>query len=235
MWVGGNRVANTRVCGHVVRPSRLRAPQECLKIKQCWNCQAYNGTVRKIPGAASIKIGHDLRKSMPVDAQERHLKNFASVIDVNPDLKDLAAKLMEVISPLDALKLLQAVPPEDYDLLWMNGRFGAPEALIITHVIVPPVCIRPSVAMDAGAFNEDDITVKLQEIVQINDSLRVAVDRGANVRSFVDSWDYLHALVSQIINGDLPGFPAALKTKKPSRGICQRMKGKQGRFRYYSL
>lgn len=72
-------------------------------------------------------------------------------------------------------------------------------------------------------------------MVEINDSLRDALDRGATVKSLVDSWDYLHALVAQIVNGDLPGFPAALKSKKPPRGICQRMKGKQGRFRCASL
>lgn len=73
--------------------------------------------------------------------------------------------------------------------------------------------------------------MKLQEIVQINDSLRTIVERGGNVRNFVEAWDYMHALVSQIINGDLPGFPSTVKPKKPTRGICQRMKGKQGRFR----
>ena len=33
------------------------------------------------------------------------------------------------------------------------------------------------------------------------------------------------------INGDLPGLPLALKPKRPSRGLCQRLRGKQGRFR----
>ena len=37
---------------------------------------------------------------------------------------------------------------------------GRPEHLIVTHMAVPPVAIRPSVEMD-GASNEDDITMKL--------------------------------------------------------------------------
>lgn len=37
---------------------------------------------------------------------------------------------------------------------------GRPEDLIVTHIAVPPVAIRPSVEMD-GASNEDDITMKL--------------------------------------------------------------------------
>lgn len=49
------------------------------------------------------------------------------------------------------------VPDEDLDVLDITGR---PEDLIVTHVAVPPVAIRPSVEMD-GASNEDDITIKI--------------------------------------------------------------------------
>ena len=41
---------------------------------------------------------------------------------------------------------------------------GRPEDLIVTHIAVPPVAIRPSVDMD-GASNEDDITMKLMVCV----------------------------------------------------------------------
>lgn len=40
---------------------------------------------------------------------------------------------------------------------------GRPEDLVVTHVAVPPVAIRPSVEMD-GASNEDDITMKLMQV-----------------------------------------------------------------------
>ena len=42
---------------------------------------------------------------------------------------------------------------------------GRPENLLFTHILVPPVCIRPSVHMDGGGSNEDDLTVKLQSIM----------------------------------------------------------------------
>lgn len=47
---------------------------------------------------------------------------------------------------------------DDCMLLALNGR---PEHLLLTHVPVPPVCIRPSVEMDTGGSNEDDLTIKL--------------------------------------------------------------------------
>ena len=57
----------------------------------------------------------------------------------------------------------QAIPDCDLDLLWSDAANGRPENLILTHVLVPPVAVRPSVPMDAaGGSNEDDLTIKLQ-------------------------------------------------------------------------
>lgn len=59
---------------------------------------------------------------------------------------------------------------QDCELLDLAGR---PEDLLMTHLHVPPVCIRPSVEMDVGAgSNEDDTTVKLMQIVEVNNILR---------------------------------------------------------------
>ncbi len=41
-----------------------------------------------------------------------------------------------------------------------------PEHLIVTHLAVPPVCIRPSVEMESAGSNEDDITLKLMQIIE---------------------------------------------------------------------
>lgn len=131
-------------------------------MKTCWNCNAVNGVVRKIPGAAATKISHDPQRATGAEGRAAYAADFATAVSLNPDLEPLVVKSKEVLSPLDALRILRAIPDEDCDLVWMDAKFGRPESMIITHVIVPPVCIRPSVAMDAGAFTEDDITVKLQ-------------------------------------------------------------------------
>lgn len=52
--------------------------------------------------------------------------------------------------------------------------------------------IRPSVAMDiGGGSNEDDLTVKLQEIIDVNTSVKAALDNGANVKMIMENWDFL--------------------------------------------
>ena len=61
------------------------------------------------------------------------------------------------LNPLRVLQLFQAVSDLDCQLLDLRGR---PEDLIMTVLPVPPLSIRPSVEMDAGAgSNEEDITV----------------------------------------------------------------------------
>ena len=64
------------------------------------------------------------------------------------------------LTPLRVLALFFVNTAEDCILLDVAER---PEYLIMTHVPVPPVCIRPSVDMDSGqGSNEDDLTVRLR-------------------------------------------------------------------------
>lgn len=63
------------------------------------------------------------------------------------------------LNPVRVLALLRAVRGTELELLDLACR---PEHLLMSHLPVPPVCIRPSVEMDTGAgSNEDDITMKL--------------------------------------------------------------------------
>lgn len=117
-------------------------------------------------------------------------------------------------------------------LMWMDGEHCRPESLILWTVPVPPVPIRPSVAMDiGGGSNEDDLTVKLQEIIDVNNALRVALDNGATMKMIAEDWEFLQIQAAQFINGEVPGVPRSLAGSKAIRGLCQRLKGKQGRFR----
>lgn len=46
--------------------------------------------------------------------------------------------------------------------------------------------------MDAGAgSNEDDLTVKLQEIANMNAALRLSLQRCASSRMLAENWDFL--------------------------------------------
>ncbi len=75
----------------------------------------------------------------------------------------------------------------------MGSRYGRPENLLIDHLLVPPVPIRPSVMTDgANGSNEDDLTVKLSEILTVNNIIRNALEGGrALVHYVMEDWEYL--------------------------------------------
>ena len=50
------------------------------------------------------------------------------------------------------------------------------------------------------------------------------------VDAYQEQWEFLQVSVAMYINSELPGVPSQMG-QKPIRGFCQRLKGKQGRFR----
>lgn len=60
----------------------------------------------------------------------------------------------------------------------MNPQAGKPSDLILTRLLVPPLCIRPSVVSDLkSGTNEDDLTMKLTEIIFLNDVIKKVSQR----------------------------------------------------------
>jgi DNA-directed RNA polymerase III subunit RPC1 len=95
-----------------------------------------------------------------------------------------------------AYELMRQITDEDLALLWMQSTFGRPEGLIMFAVPVPPVPIRPSVPQDmGGGSTEDDLTVKLQEIVEMNNALKMALEKGATMKMIAEDWEYLQIQV----------------------------------------
>ncbi|CAG2063709.1 unnamed protein product, partial [Timema podura] len=79
--------------------------------------------------------------------------------------------------------------------------------------------------------NEDDLTMKLSEIVFINDVIMKHRQSGAKVQMINEDWDFLQLHCALYINSETSGIPLNMQPKKSSRGLVQRLKGKQGRFR----
>lgn len=115
-------------------------------------------------------------------------------------------------------------------MLGLSEQHGRPEWYIWQYLPVPPCCIRPSVLQDDNTSNEDDLTAKLTEIVFTNAIIRAGLERGVTVMNLMEQWEFLQLAAAMYINSELPGVPSATMGK-PSRGLCQRLKGKQGRFR----
>ncbi|KAI5175270.1 DNA-directed RNA polymerase III subunit RPC1, partial [Pancytospora epiphaga] len=129
------------------------------------------------------------------------------------------------INPLTCLNIFEMIDSDDLEYL---GLTSSPKSLIIQTLLVPPACIRPSVDMHEEGFNEDDLTVKLSEIVHCNRLLEESIKKGNSFVLINDDWDMLQLQVSLFINSDLPLINMQ---NTPIRGLVQRLKGKQGRFR----
>lgn len=82
---------------------------------------------------------------------------------------------------------------------------------------------------DDNSSNEDDLTAKLTEIIFTNAIIRAGLEKGVTVVNLMEQWEFMQLAAAMYINSDLPGVPPT--GGKPSRGLCQRLKGKQGRFR----
>ncbi|KAF9485367.1 beta and beta-prime subunits of DNA dependent RNA-polymerase [Pholiota conissans] len=198
------------------------------KVVYCPYCSATNGAVKK---AGALKIIHDkFRAKKTADELERFKQTFASAIDAQKELGMYINKaVVEDLNPLKVLDLFRRISDEDCELLGLHPEWGRPEEFIWQYISVPPVCIRPSVAQD-GASNEDDLTVKLTEIVFTNALIKQGLAKGSPTPQFMEQWEFLQLSVAMYINSELPGVPSQLG-QKPIRGFVQRLKGKQGRFR----
>jgi DNA-directed RNA polymerase III subunit RPC1 len=135
---------------------------------------------------------------------ERWKKTFASAMEAQKELRMFISKAVyEDLNPLKVLELFKRIPDEvrlssfsagrvthidcqDCELLGLRPSFGRPEEYIWQYLSVPPVCIRPSIAQD-GASTEDDLTVKLTEIVFTNALIRQGLAKGAPTAQFMVS------------------------------------------------
>ncbi|SCU85265.1 LAFA_0D14752g1_1 [Lachancea sp. 'fantastica'] len=218
---------------------------QCKKQRRCFACGALNGVVKKAAagsGSASLKILHDTfrwvgKKSAP--EKDKWFGDWKTVLAHSPELERYVKRCTDDLNPLKVLNLFKQIAPSDCELLGIDSsvKSGRPETYIWRYLPAPPVCIRPSVMMqDSPASNEDDLTVKLTEIVWTSSLIKAGLEKGISINNMMEQWDYLQLAVAMYINSDsvnpamMPGGNAGGKTK-PIRGFCQRLKGKQGRFR----
>ncbi|KAI0029671.1 beta and beta-prime subunits of DNA dependent RNA-polymerase [Vararia minispora EC-137] len=199
------------------------------KTVYCPYCAATNGTVKKV---GALKIIHDkFRAKKTADEMEKWKRTFAPAVEAQKELGPYISKAVhEDLNPLKVLDLFKRISDEDCELLGLRPEFNRPEEHLWQYISVPPVCIRPSVTQD-GASNEDDLTVKLGEIVFTNALIKQGLAKGSPTAQFMEQWEFLQLSVAMYINSEMPGVPAQMGGAKPIRGFCQRLKGKQGRFR----
>ena len=138
------------------------------------------------------------------------------------------------VLPSKIRERLERIPEEDLKLLGVNSHAIRPEWSVITALPVPPAALRPSITLETGERSEDDLTHKLVDILRINQRLADNISAGAPQLIIEDLWDLLQYHVTTYFNNEVSGIPPARhRSGRPLRTLFQRLKGKEGRFRYH--
>ncbi|MCD4740742.1 DNA-directed RNA polymerase subunit A' [archaeon] len=135
--------------------------------------------------------------------------------------------------PSDIRRRMELIPDKDLALLGIDPKKARPEWGVLTALPVPPATTRPSITLETGERSEDDLTHKLVDILRINQRLRDNISAGAPQLIIEDLWDLLQYHVTTYFNNEVSGIPPARhRSGRPLKTLAQRLKGKEGRFRY---
>jgi DNA-directed RNA polymerase subunit A' len=125
------------------------------------------------------------------------------------------------------------ISQEDLQVLGIDSIASRPEWLILSVLLVPPVNVRPSITLESGERSEDDLTHKLVDIMRINLRLEQNLNAGAPQIIIDDLWELLQYHVTTYFNNETASIPPARhRSGRALKTLAQRLKGKEGRFRY---
>jgi DNA-directed RNA polymerase subunit A' len=137
------------------------------------------------------------------------------------------------LKPDEIRDSLAGVSSEDLRILGVDPDASRPEWLILNLLLVPPVNVRPSITLESGERSEDDLTHKLVDIMRINQRLGQNINAGAPQIIIDDLWELLQYHVTAYFNNETSGIPPARhRSGRALKTLAQRLKGKEGRFRY---
>jgi DNA-directed RNA polymerase, beta'' subunit/160 kD subunit len=136
----------------------------------------------------------------------------------------------EKLMPGDVKERLSRIPQDTAAKLGVEG--GNPENLVITHLPVPPVTMRPSITLDTGERSEDDLTHKLVDVIRINKRLQNNIEIEAPEFIIDDLHELLQYHVATAFYNDMSSVPPARhRSGRALKSLIERVQGKEGRFR----
>jgi len=139
----------------------------------------------------------------------------------------------ESMLPTEIRDWLSSIREGDLRELGFDPIYSRPEWMVMTVLPVPPVNVRPSITLETGERSEDDLTHKLVDIIRINQKLEANINAGAPQLIIEDLWELLQYHVTTYFDNETANIPPARhRSGRPLKTLAQRLKGKEGRFRY---
>lgn len=145
-------------------------------------------------------------------------------------------KLKQTLTPDMVYDILKNMSDTDCKIIGMDPTKCRPEMMINKIFPVPPVQIRPSARADymSSAIVEDDLTLKLADIVKKNIQLKKYKET-MNENTAKYSSELIHLLQYHVItylNNETISLPKSEQKSRPTKSISTRLKGKEGRIRW---
>jgi DNA-directed RNA polymerase subunit A' len=215
--------ATSRECpGHFGHINLFRPVVHPLFAKNIY--KVLSATCGKCYGFVLTKEGKRPKKCPHCKAELEDLKF------IRPVSLYLGAKEM---LPTEIKEWLSAIKNAELKKIGYNPDAARPEWMVLSVLLVPPVKIRPSITLESGDKSEDDLTHKLVEIIRVNQKLEANINAGAPQLIIEDLWKLLQYHVITYFDNETAGIPPARhRSGRPLKTIAQRLKGKEGRFRY---
>jgi len=150
-----------------------------------------------------------------------------------PEKTDKVRKERQVLEVEYVLRLFRRITDEDVDFMGLSRYWCRPDWMICTVMAIPPPQVRPSVIQDNNQRSEDDLTHKLFEIVNTNNTLQDKINNNA-AKNIVDEYtNVLQYHIATLVDNQIPGVaPSAQRSGRPLKSIQQRLGSKEGRIRY---
>ena len=191
-------------------------------IKNTSHCLVkFNGCGAPVP-----KIMPDLKKTGTLSIN-------AEYISPSKD-DDKTAGVIEVLTPSMIYKILKNISDNDCYVLGLDPTKNRPEDLIHTCFAVPPVQVRPTYRSDlmASTQSEDQLTVKLTEIVKANNRMKKQKSISDSTNEYYqDHVNYLQYHIATYIQNEGMALPASEHKGIAIKSISERIKGKDGLIR----
>jgi len=153
------------------------------------------------------------------------------ILDKPTTFKEKHDNTERKLNPRDVREWLSSIPPEHLIFIGMDKQ-NRPEWVVLKVLPVPPITVRPSITLDSGDRSDDDLTLKLVDVLRINQRLRENRDSGAPQLIVEDLWELLQYHITTYFDNQTSGIPPARhRSGRTLKTLTQRLKGKEGRFR----
>jgi DNA-directed RNA polymerase II subunit RPB1 len=187
-----------------------------VKAKKCY----FPGKVKNDPEGCGKLI-----------AEYRYVENIRIIAEFPIAYPEFHKDAKFVMSSEQVLRIFTKIRSTDYPILNFDGINSKPQWMIFTRFPVPPNCLKPSNKSNAAARQEDDITKKLADVINVNKVLKNAIEDGLSQEKISELSQVLQIHIALYLDSKSVSPKQKFIVNKKLKGMAQKLSHKDGRFR----